>query len=189
MRLSDFAEKLRAMRVAMTAAVVLALVGAGLYAWMTRPPPAPPQAVWVPAYDAAPAAPSVDVPIKSGKVRVKKSAAAALKIPLNPDEGVIAASRVASSDSATTVATIIDSNTGESRTIVRQEPLPWLALDPHGEVGMYYGVRSGGPGVTLQARQGLLQVKNVHVGVMGQVEQGAGRKADAYVGVGLWYRW
>lgn len=179
-------------RAALAAAVVLAMVGAGLYAWMAQPPPAPPQAVWVPAYDAAPAAPaapSADVPIKSGKVRVKKSAAAALKIPLNPDEGVIAASRVASSDSATTVATIIDSNTGESRTIVRQEPLPWLALDPHGEIGMYYGVRSGGPGVTLQARQGLLQVKNVHIGLMGQVEQGVGRRPDAYVGVGVWYRW
>lgn len=168
---------------------VAASVGAAAaHFWGISTPTEPKQKVWTPAQDPITNTPIVDIKVKKGTVRVKKSADATLKIPLNPNEGVISASSIASNDHPVTVATIIDTDTGISRTVVREEPLPWFALTQKGEAGIYYGLKNGAPSTMLQVRQEILQVKAVRMEAIGQVTQSI-VGLDSYIGIGLTYRW
>lgn len=105
---------------------------------------------------------------------------------------VIAASQVRADDHPQTVTTVINTDTGASETFVKRDPLPWLAWDTRGEVGMYLGLKNGGAAVRIEARQGLVQVKALHVGVTASLDQSLGGAAggmDSFVGVGVWTRW
>lgn len=172
------------------ASLALLTMGAFGTSWWLSKQNAAPSAEYAVAKDAAPKTLKVDVPVKTGTVRVKKGAEASLKIPIYPNEGVIAASSIAPSERRSTVATVIDTDTGHVRTIVREEPLPWLAADVRGGLGMYYGIAAGQPAVMIQARQALFTVKSVHVQAVGQVVQPLGLGNSQYfVGVGAEYRW
>lgn len=170
-----------------TVLAIAATAGIGFY--QASKVPELPQEVWVPAYDPTPSAPVADVKVKSGTVRIKKGAEAKLKIPLAQNEGITSTSLVASNDHPVSVVSIVDTGTGITHTAVRQEPMPWLALDPHGEAGIYYGIKNGAPSAMLQAKQGIVQIKDVHLGAIGQVTRSPLSGTDAYVGIGVWYRW
>lgn len=128
-------------------------------------------------------------PIKSGTVKVIKGGAKRLKVPVTETEEVQQSSVIESSDHTNTIITVLDTDTGESRTVVREEPLPWLAWDKHGEAGMYAGVGNQGPTVRLEARHGIAQIKAVHVGVIGSIDKPISGNPSAFVGVGAWARW
>lgn len=105
---------------------------------------------------------------------------------------VIASSKVdAVDDHPHTITTVINTDTGESQTYVRTDPLPWLAWGGRGALGMYAGIKNGTPTVRLQLRHDLLQVKAVHFGAIAAVDQPiSGPMAmDYFVGVGAEYRW
>lgn len=105
---------------------------------------------------------------------------------------VIAASQVRADDHPQAVTTVINTDTGASETFVKRDPLPWLAWDTRGEVGMYMGLKNGGAAVRIEARQGLVQIKALHVGVTASLDQslsGAAGGMDSFVGVGVWTRW
>jgi hypothetical protein len=94
-------------------------------------------------------------------------------------------------DHPRTVTTVIDADTGESTTYVTKEPLPWLAIDTRGGIGMYAGLKNGQQVARLQVRQDLIQVKKLHVGALASVDQplsGAGQQ-DYFIGIGAEYRW
>jgi hypothetical protein len=141
--------------------------------------------------------PKVKKPIKSGTIETYSSEAKGkLKLPdiIVEDEAkqVISTARVEASDNPHSVTSIVDTDTGEVQTYVRKEPLPWLAWDTKGEAGMYAGIKNGVPAVRLEAKQGVFQVKALHFGVIGSVDQpisGTPQGPDYFIGAGVWARW
>lgn len=135
-------------------------------------------------------------PIKAKTVKVYPAAVKnTIKLPQiiqdNPDLDVIASNQVPADDHPQTITTLINTETGESQTFVKRDPLPWLAVDTHGEAGMYMGIKNGTPTARLEAKQGLLQVKALHFGLIGSVDQqlGNGQDTDYFIGTGAWVRW
>lgn len=140
--------------------------------------------------------PKVGVAIKSPIKVYAGGATLKRKIELPPEvvqderQQVIASSKI-EGEQTHTVTTVIDTDTGESRTFVRADPLPWLAWDDRGGVGLYAGLKNGSPAARLQAHQGLFRVKAVHVGAVASLDQPlSGPFAmDYFVGIGAEYRW
>lgn len=121
-----------------------------------------------------------------------------LKLPApvvqNHAEQVIASSKVeAADDHPHTVTTVINTDTGQSETYVRTDPLPWIAWSSRGGIGMYAGIKNGTPAVRLQAEQELFTVKAIHFGAVASVDQpiGASPQYDQewFVGIGAKYEW
>lgn len=179
--------------------LLIVLLAAGVVYLYLNPqaPTAAPQAVAVPAAIAPQLrgetkisiTPTVPIKVYAPTVKAK------LKLPdsviADTNQSVITASRVRSSDRPQTVTTVFDAATGESKAYVKEEPLPWLAWDTHGEAGMYVGLKNGQSAVRLEVKQGLVQVKAVHFGAIASLDQPltGPLKADYFVGVGAWYRW
>lgn len=138
----------------------------------------------------------VKAPVKvyKGGSTLKKE----LKLPdvvtSDPAKEVIASSQVKADERPQTITTIINTETGESETFVRRDPLPWLAWDTSGEVGAYVGIKNGQQAVRLQVRQGIVQVKALHLGLIGSVDQamsgaGVANGTDYFIGAGVWAKW
>lgn len=139
---------------------------------------------------------TVEKPIKAKTVKVYPAAVKNnLKLPElaqeNPALDVIASHQVKADDHPQTITTLINTDTGESETYVKRDPLPWLAWEQRGEAGISLGLKNGEPAVRLEARQNMIQVKAVHFGATGSVDQKLNGASDTdwYLGVGAWYRW
>ena len=154
--------------------------------------------VWVPAKVAKQVAdvPKVSTPIKGGAIKTyPASVKNGLKLPPaikdDPAQQVVAATHVNADDHPATVTTTVNTETGETETIVRREPLPWMAWSDRGGVGVYAGIKNGAPAVRLQAHQELFTVKAVHFGAVASIDQQMSGpiSADYFVGVGAEYRW
>lgn len=177
----------------------ITLLGAGgVYLYLHREPPtAAPTAPAVPAAvapevkKAQRVSVTLPVPVKAYAPGIKGTLKLPDSIVADQNQHVIAAARVRSSDRPQTVTTVLDAATGESRAYVKEEALPWLALDPHGEAGIYAGLKNGERTARLEVRQGLVQIKAVHLGAIASLDQPlSGQiKSDHFVGVGAWYRW
>ena len=140
----------------------------------------------VPMVGITPAAPvKVYAPAAKEKLKLPK------EVQDDKSKYVLAASRVAPDDHPHTITTVIDQQTGESQTYDTREPLPWLAVDMHGEAGLLYGVKNGYPAVRFEARQNLLDVKAVKIGIEATADQPTTGplRADYFIGVGAWYQW
>lgn len=142
------------------------------------------------------AIPKHSQPLKNGSVRVYESRAKdKLDLPGviidDPFKHVLESTQVKADDHPQTITTVIDSETGESQTFVRRDPLPWIAWDNKGEIGLYAGIKNGQPTTRLEAKQGIFQVKALHFGVIGTVDQpmSGPLQPDYFIGAGAWYRW
>lgn len=117
----------------------------------------------------------------------------ALKLPPaikdDPLQQVIAATHVAADEHPQTVTTTINTDTGETETIIRKEPLPWVAWSDRGGVAMYAGLKSGSPTVRLQVHQELFSIKAVHFGAVASLDQSQNGNQDSFIGIGAEYRW
>lgn len=184
-------------------AIILVLIIAGVLAlkWfehledMLPKPAVGVQVIATPAKEVK-SIPKARAIIKNGSVSVYASPAKVdLKLPDaikdDPLQHVLASNQVTADDHPQTITTVINSDTGESQTFVRRDPLPWLAWDDHGELGIYAGIKNGTPAARLEAKQGIFQVKAVHFGAIGSVDQPlqGPLQPDYYIGVGAWYRW
>lgn len=180
------------------AALILVLAAAVLALWVLVSPARAPMARYVPA-EPAPAvaqAETVATPIKTGTIQVYKPATKrALKLPepiqAAPEQQVIAANTVAPSAHSYTLTTLIDTDTGEVRTLQRAEPLPWLARDPSGRLDLLLGQSRDGPVARLSVTQNLLQMREWRLGVGGSITQHLGGRpeTDWLVGVNLGTSW
>ena len=105
----------------------------------------------------------------------------------NPDAHVLASTDVQAGERDARISTVLDTATGAVDSYTEALPLPWLRPEARGEVGAWYGVKSGAiaPVGRLQASYDVLQVKAAHVGVMGSVDT----DGQAFAGVGLKVRW
>ncbi len=173
----------------------VAILAASLAAWWHfRPQPAP---VSVPVI-ATPSKPvehvgteTIQTPLKVYKAESKKRLNLPKSLQEDSSKHVAASSTIKPDFHPHTISTVIDDKTGEVTTYDTREPLPWIAVDNHGEAGVAYGIRDGQATVRLEVRQNLLDVKAVKLGVQASVDQPfAGSIAPSYfVGVGLSYRW
>jgi hypothetical protein len=186
--------------------MLLAFFGAliGLNIWLIfwkdalKAHPVPPVNLSVPAKPAqeVKAETKVDKPIQAKTVKVYPAEVKAKTnlppvVQANPVLEVIASNQVKADDHPQTITTLINTESGDSETYVRRDPLPWFETTSRGEVGLVLGLKNAEPAVRLEARQELFQVKAVHFGVTGSVDQqlNGAEKTDWFVGVGAWYRW
>jgi len=184
--------------VAIACVVIVGLIASSIKQGYTVPQPTPPVGLNVVATP-APAVKKVavvDKPIKAKTVKVyspsvKKSENLPVAIQDNPALDVIASNQVPADDHSQTITTLINTETGESQTFVKRDPLPWLALDSRGEAGLYMGIKNGQPAARLEVKQGVFQVKALHFGVVGTVDQpiNSAIEPDYFVGAGVWARW
>lgn len=152
-------------------------------------PASKPDTVAQPATPALRMAPTATVPTAPVKVYAP-AAKKKLKLPeTKPTEQVIAATRVQESPRPQTVTTVLDTATGESRSFVKAEPYPWFAVEPRGEVRLMVGAKLEGVRVREAVRLGVtydvVRVKALTVGVSGTLDS----DGDAFIGVGVSYRW
>ncbi len=168
-----------------------------IWSFPYRPVTSAPSAEAVPATIApeVKSDPKISTPIRGATVKTfTDGSKVKLRLPAdvlaNDNVHVIQASRVRADDHPQTVTTVLNTETGESQTYVKEEPLPWTALDPHGEAGIYYGIKNGERAVRAEVRQGLVQIKAVHVQAIASIDQATGPvSADYFAGVGAVYRW
>lgn len=136
--------------------------------------------------------------VKSGAVRVYESRAKIeLKLPeaIKQDDAkeVLESTRVNADDHDQTITTVLNTETGDTETLVRREPLPWLAYRNDGSAGLYTGIKNGTPTARLELKQSIFSVKSIRLGAVATLDQPLGYSArdspDYFVGVGAEYRW
>lgn len=126
--------------------------------------------------------------IKSVRVyrpAVKRSLNLPASILADPSEQVVAAAKVPADDRSHTVTTTINTDTGEAQAFDRRDPLPWLALDTRGEIGLAYGYKRSEQVARLSLRQDLVQIKALHLGAQANMDS----DGEWFAGIGVWYRW
>lgn len=178
---------------AVAAIAILAIIG-----WFWFKPSPPPVGEHVPARIAPQVKGIPKVDLKVPKVKVYASIAKAkLKLPAadvaNPDIHVIESSRIEPDIHPQTITTLIDAGTGETTTLIRREPDPWLAIKNTGEIRIDYGYRNSmnttQPGgiylARMTFREDLLQIKMFYAGVNASLDS----DGQHFIGVGVGYRW
>lgn len=123
------------------------------------------------------------------------SAKAELKLPLeliaSPTSQVLDAIPVSASERPQTVTTVINTDTGETSTYVKQEPFPIIDVESRGSLSFDYGYKLGGITATpvpvgrVNGRYDFLQIKGIHLGVSAS----AYTDGEMFIGAGLNYRW
>lgn len=174
-------------RYALVACLLLAAAGAW---WYFTPAPAQVDE-WTSPEVAPQIAPVPKQTIRPAKVHAyAPSAKAKLKLPASmlndPNVYVLDSSLLPSDTHPQTVTTVIDEQTGEVQTVVRREPLPWLAAEHRGELRLDAGVKNGlAKVVRLTLREDLLQVKALHAGINASVDT----DGQLFVGAGVGWKW
>lgn len=130
-------------------------------------------------------------PVKVYAPKAKETLRLPPSIQADTSQHVSAAAHISASYNPQTVTTVFDDKTGESTDYVTQEPLPWMAVDLHGEVGLAYGLKNGMQTVRLSASQSLIDIKSVRIGITATADQPISGPvgADYFIGTGAWYRW
>ena len=140
--------------------------------------------------------PSVEVQMKapvkiySGGATIKAKVDMPAEVVKDDSQQIITSTKI-DGEQPVTVTTVINTETGDSKTFVRTDPQSWLAWDDHGGVGMYAGFKNGLPAIRLQAHQDLFRIKSVHVSVIASLDQQISGtiNLDSFVGIGTEYRW
>ena len=131
------------------------------------------------------------VKVYAGGAKTKKK----LKLPdvivQDESKSVITSSKVEADDHAHTITTVINAETGESETLDRRDPLPWISFTTKGDAMLAGGVNASGEQAGMvQVRQGILRIKNVTLGVVGTVSHannGIGGHSDVAGMFAAWY--
>lgn len=133
----------------------------------------------------------IKAPVKAFKGRTKANLKLPAAVQADPKQEVIAASQVKSALRPQTVSTVVNTETGKVETFVKTDPYPWLALETRGEIRLAHGykwkvINPAAERVTrLQINYDVVRVKALTVGVTGTLDT----DRDAFVGVGLSYKW
>jgi hypothetical protein len=107
----------------------------------------------------------------------------------NQFQHVVAATTTKASLHPSTVTAVTDTDTGDTTLYIHRDPLPWMARESSTEVDLDYGYKGGvGAGrleMRLTVSRDLLQLKALHLGVMGSVDQ----DRSLYTGIRAAVRW
>lgn len=96
----------------------------------------------------------------------KKTVALPEQVKADPVLSVLNSVKVPDSNHAQTVTSVINSQTGETKSYVVTDPYPWVAAENKMQVSMGYGISNGGRQVgRISFADDLVQVKAIHLGV------------------------
>lgn len=179
--------------------IIATLIALGIYLWDRYTPPPAKINEWVQAKPAAPLAtvPLIGVQVTAPVQVYAPRAKTKLKLPpaLQQNAGVhvLAATRVKPDLHPQTVVTTLNSKTGQTETLIRREPYPWMSAEQTGEIRIDYGYKMGfsSPdkgrpgGVRLSLREDLLQLKALHLGINASIDS----DGQMFAGAGVGYRW
>jgi hypothetical protein len=171
----------------------------GATVWLTerlRPSPEPGQAYVAPQVEAVIDEPkeALPEPIKpkvfKNATKVKKN----LKLPdpvihLDQYQVLDTAFLDGKDDRPKDIASVIDTQTGETKTYIIPKERPWFDVDTRGHAEIAYGVRAGVTTTRLSATQYVFDVKSVRFGVTGYVENMQDRNTETFIGVSASYHW
>lgn len=136
----------------------------------------------------------VEVPVE--RIVVLEKTAVAEKIELPPEvkqeetKQVTATAELPPHEGKTNVVSVVDTRTGETELLAKQEPLPFMDLESRKEIGIRYGFDSAAdrPGKmtpVVFGRWEFLRIGNAHLGFYGE----ANGRGDSQAMVSLTYRW
>lgn len=164
------------------------LVSAGICAWMQYRPSLP-AVVAPPAKELAKEETKrLDgKPILVYRDKVEKKLGLPAIVTKDPNKHVVASSPVPPSDYPHTMTAVYDERVGNVDMFMRRDPLPWLAFNRRGALGVAYGIKDDSDGFVtrIHGRLDLLQVKRLHAGLLGNVDS----DGDWYVGGSIEMRW
>ncbi len=100
---------------------------------------------------------------------------------------VLAAAPVPPSDYPRTATGVLHLDTGLGEIYLKDDPLPWLAFNRRGAVGVAYGFKDDADGFVTRVygRLDLVQIKMLHAGLLGDVDN----TGDWYGGGFVEMRW
>lgn len=140
---------------------------------------------------AQPASGMADPPTESVKVTVpikaydKQKAAKKMSLPVevteDPKSALLQTARVKPSEGGYTAAAVLDTTTGGTKLLVKEEPRPLFAVGGKTGIGAIAGVTTKGNAAGIYANQDILRVGPVSVGVAG----GAGTLGNDFVAGGF----
>jgi len=169
---------------------LLIVLAAGYVLWYSHPTPAPaPIGEHVPAKVAPQVTPlpKVSTPAPKGVRTYVQAAKKTLKLPAAAIEDrnihVIESTRIELDTHPHTITTLFDTRTGETTTLDRREPLPWLALKKTGAIGLSYDAIDGLR--TLYGRQDIVQIKGLYLSGVAALRS----DQDKMAGIAIEYRW
>lgn len=170
-------------------AVALLAILAGVWLWWYMQPVAPTN-TWEPVKQAPQVVKVEKVAVHPKQVQVyAPKAKAKLRLPdsmqANPEIQVIAATSIAASTHPQSVVTTINTDTGQSETFIREEPLPWFALRRSGELSLNIGYRGMQKITRLSITQDMFQVKAISAGVHASLDS----DGQYFIGAGMTWRW
>jgi hypothetical protein len=104
----------------------------------------------------------------------------------NPDKQGTTTGVIAPYDGKTDVVSVINTKTGKSEIVAKQEPLPFFAFEDKKEIGARYGLSiKNSHEIDVYGRWDFVRIGNVHVGVYGDANTAGDAKAMISVG----YKW
>ena len=184
-------------RVIVEVVLILAVgvMGYFLYAALSAPKPVGGVSVIATPAPALRKAPTAQVAIKAPVRVFKGETKANLKLPAaviaDETKQVIAATQVKANLRPQTVSTVINTETGAVESYVKTDPYPWFAIETRGEAKVAYGYKyrhtigAMAPVVRMQLSYDVVRVKALTAGVQATIDT----DRDAFVGVGISYKW
>lgn len=101
----------------------------------------------------------------------------------NPAEQTIATAQIAPYRGTTSAVAVLNTETGRSQIIAKQDPLPLLAFVNDREIGVRAGLNlKGEPETTLYGRYDFVRIGRAHVGVYGEAASTGQAKAQLSIG-------
>lgn len=172
------------------AEIAVSLILLAVIWWEYTPRPAP-VGQWQTAPAAAPVNKVPKVALSCKPVTVYAQPAKqklALPPAVQNDAGkyVLSANQVKPDLHPQTLTTIYDAETGQTDTLVRRDPYPWLAAEQTGSLGLSYGIANGLNRVgRVSFREDLLQIKAIHLDINSTMDT----DGQYFIGAGLVYKW
>lgn len=139
--------------------------------------------------------PKIDHPAPpTVKVLPKKQAGKKLQLPSDiqddDNQQIIDTAEIPSAPDGATTTTVMDMQTGQSKTLVKINPRPLFKFLRSGAAGVRYGITTNGQQqIDLFVRQDVLRVGNVYLAATAEARTSATSQAEAYVAVEVSYRW
>lgn len=140
--------------------------------------------------------PKIDAPAPPHiKVIPKKVAKTKLGLPEDvaddDTEEVIDTAEIPPAPNGATTVTVMNTKTGDSKTLVKVKPQPFFAFEKTGAAGIRYGITSNGDQqAAVFARQDILRVMDVHLSVTAEARTVPTKgTSEAAASVEISYRW
>ncbi|MDD4986746.1 MAG: hypothetical protein PHQ43_13415 [Dehalococcoidales bacterium] len=172
---------------------LLCAIASSIYFWYEgnhRPVVSKTEYVKVPEIRTVEKVRTVEIPVEKIVIREKEGVTKYVTLPSeikdDPAKQITTTATVEPYEGKTNVVSIIDTQTGVSDILLKQDPLPFIALENRRELGFRSGYNSDSRlESTLYGRWTVLRIGNAHLGAYGEANTEGRGKAQ----LELSYRW